>query len=378
MSKLTRKLFNIFCENKIATPTDNIGVFGSKKAGASAWSSDPDTIQSAHYSNGWADAVVSNQAPCMDDMNAIQYLFSYMIKYMYQTGIPEWLSTEEYYQYSFVRYNGNVWMSIYNGQNTDTPQDSSAKWRKLALPSVWIAGTYYTIGDLVNYNGKGYKCTASHTANSVFEIDFYNGRWNDSNPAGTLLHSISWNQGSKKPYGYFDVTGSDAGKEVSQTQYSNLYQVISGTYNTCYNFLTNSQYPAVSYGNFRLPDFRNTFFKNAGNNSRATGHNASHNHGHNWTATRIMYHSHEYSPNYSVLLLKNGINAVSYMVNAVGSSQYITHGYKNSNGYINSAFMLDGSTSSASITIPALTLNSEGSGSTPEPNYYGVKIFLKY
>ena len=379
MSKLTRKLFNLFCGNKIATPTDNIGVFGSKKAGASAWSSDPDLIQSAHYLNGWNDAVVSNQAPCMDDMNALQYLFSYMIKYLYQNGIPEWLSTEEYYQYSFVRYNGSVWMSIYNGQNVATPQDSSDKWRKIALPYVWTGGRSYSVGDLVNYNGKGYKCVVSHTANSIFEIDYYGGKWNDSNPAGTLVHAISWGQGSNKPYGYFDVTGSDAGKEISQAVYRNLYQVIGGTYNTCYNFSSGTQYSAVASGNFRLPDFRNCFFKNAGNSSVAKGHNASHSHSHNWGSSRSLTHNHQYGTGYSSVTAKDGLDWRNVKVKDSGSSSFITLCYRSSN-FISDGIVRDPYTNAntSGTSVPALSISNQGSGSTPEPNYYGVKIFLKY
>ena len=29
-------------------------------------------------------------------------------------------------------------------------------------------------------------------------------------------------------------------------------------------------------------------------------------------------------------------------------------------------------------SVPALSISNQGTGSTPEPNYYGVKILLKY
>lgn len=380
MSQLTRKLFKLFCANKVSTPTDNIGVFGSKKAGSSAWSSDPDTIQSAHYLNGWTDAVVSNQAPCMDDMNALQYVFSYMIKYLYQTGVPEWLSTEEYYQYSFVRYNGFVWMSIYNGQNTDTPQDSSDKWRKIALPSIWIAGRSYSTGDLVNYNGKGYKCTVSHTASSIFELDYYGGKWNDSNPAGTIVQSVSWNLAGT-PYGYFDVTGADAGAEVSQSTYNNLYQVIGTSYNNCINYTDGSTYGNPASGNFRLPDFRNTFFKNAGSNTRGAGHNATHTHSHNRGSTVNLTHSHTYqsndNANWSIVLPSVQVGGHWYW-----ASRYINTNVKDGEfvWIVNGASYRTSSTGTklASLSVPALNLQTQGSGTTPEPNYYGTKILLKY
>ena len=371
MSQLTRKLFKLFCANKVSTPTDNIGVFGSKKAGASAWSSDPDTIQSASYLNGWTDAVVSNQAPCMDDMNALQYVFSYMIKYLYQTGIPEWLSTEEYYQYSFVRYNGYVWISVYNGQNTDIPQDSSPKWKRLSLPRVWIAGSTYNVGDLISYNGKTYKCVVGNTANSIFETDFYAGDWDDGNPAGTLLHNIAW-QKTTLPYHYFDVTGSDAGQEISKSTYSALYSVIGDYYNNCINYSasTPTAYGNPASGNFRLPDFRNTFLKNSGSRNWAKGHNASHTHSHNRGSSINLTHSHTF--------LNGGSIPVCW-----GTPTYRWH-YESPSAYVqvwtvpaNTASSVT-STIATSLSVPPLSINNQGSGATPEPNYYGTRILIKY
>ncbi|MBO4695578.1 MAG: hypothetical protein J5656_06685 [Clostridia bacterium] len=369
MSQLTRKLLNLFCANKVPAPTDNIGVFGSKKAGNASWSSDPDSIQSAHYLNGWNDAVVNNQAPCMDDMNAVQYLMSYMIKYLYQTGIPEWLSTEEYYQYALVQYNGSLWFSIYNGQNTDTPQTSSAKWSKLTFSFAWAAGKAYNVGDIVNYNGKTYKCVVGNTSNSIFETDFYAGDWDDGNPAGTLIHNIAW-QKTTLPYHYFDVTGADAGAEVSQATYGALYSIIGNYYDNCTDYTTNTNYPTPSAGNFRLPDFRNTFFKNSGIRDWGSGHNATHTHFHNYTSSRSLSHNHSlygWTPYTSV--------ATVFPLRAKdsGYSGYVTW-------VTNEGANVGGknTTNTTSLSIPALNLSTQGSGSTPEPNYYGTRILLKY
>ena len=371
MSQLTRKLFKLFCANKVSTPTDNIGVFGSKKAGASAWSSDPDTIQSVSYLNGWTDAVVSNQAPCMDDMNALQYVFSYMIKYLYQTGLPEWLSTEEYYQYSFVRYNGYVWISVYNGQNTDTPQDSSPKWKRLSLPRVWIAGSTYNVGDLINYNGKTYRCVVSNTSDSFFETDFYSGKWDDGNPVGTMIQNIAW-QKTTLPYHYFDVTGADAGRELSQATYGALYSIIGNYYNNCRNYTTNTNYPTPSAGNFRLPDFRNTFFKNSGVRDWGNGHNASHSHGHNRTGSVNLSHNHNMGGQIGTSKPGYG-NITTY--------EYFSGGGTTGRDVFTVPilqFRIVSTTNTTSLSVPALSIYNSGSGSTPEPNYYGTRILLKY
>lgn len=378
MSQLTRKLLNLFCANKIPTPTDNIAVFGSKKAGSANWSADPDSIQSAHYLNGWNDAVVNNQAPCMDDMNAVQYLMSYMIKYLYQTGIPEWLSTEEYYQYALVQYNGSIWFSIYNGQNTDTPQNSSSKWSKLTFPSVWASGKAYSAGDLVNYNGKGYKCASNIVSSSSnFVTDFYAGYWDDGNPAGTLIQSIAWGK-STTPYHYFDVTGSNAGQEVSISTYGELYEIIGTAYNNCVNYNTGVAYGDPASGNFRLPDFRNTFFKNAGSNTRGAGHNASHTHSHNRGSSINLTHSHTtYGGNVPASNAPTNLGNIGVPLKdsaiAVPTESYKVFGVPSIYSTI-----LTSVTNTTSLSIPALSISNQGSGSSPEPNYYGLKILLKY
>lgn len=371
MAQLTRKLFQIFCGNKEQTPTDNIGVFGSKKAGSSAWNSDPDVIQTNQYLNGWSDAVINNQAPCMDDMNAVMFVFSYMLKYVYQSGIPGWLPTEDYYQYSLVQYNGYLWMSTttISGDVSNPSPDSSSSWKRLVFTTPWIAGATYNTGDTVNYEGKTFKCVATHTANSMFETDYYGAKWDDGNPVGTMVHNIAW-QKTTIPYHYFDVTGADAGRELSQATYGALYSIIGDYYNNCRDYTTNTNYPTPSVGNFRLPDFRNTFFKNSGVRDWGNGHNASHSHGHNYTSSRSLNHSHGYGGRMGVNVNGTGafeglqVNAASpLVVYAIASSSYK---------------VISTDTQTTSMSIPALNLQTQGSGSTPEPNYYGTRILLKY
>ena len=371
MAQLTRKLFQIFCGNKEQTPTDNIGVFGSKKSRSSAWNSDPDVIQTNQYLNGWADAVINNQAPCMDDMNAVMFVFSYMLKYVYQSGIPGWLATEDYYQYSLVQYNGYLWMSTttISGDVSNPSPDSSSSWKRLVFTTPWIAGATYNTGDTVNYEGKTFKCVATHTANSMFETDYYGAKWDDGNPAGTLLHNIAW-QKTTIPYHYFDVTGADAGAEVSQATYGALYSIIGNYYDNCMDYTTNTNYPTPSSGNFRLPDFRNTFFKNSGVRDWGNGHNASHTHSHNRGSSINLTHNHYlYGPApYGI----SGHYNYGYFARGDATSQRLC--FFSDPGYAYSS----GITNSTSLSIPALNLQTQGSGSTPEPNYYGTRILLKY
>ena len=375
---LARKILDIFCNSG----TSDIGIFGSKYNGSSDVSSDPDDIQrgqggnNTNWAEGWARAIVTNQAPCLEDMNGVMYVLSYMTKYLYQNGLAEWDASEGYGLYAMTQYGGSLYMSIQtdplqaNLNLNHNPSSSPTWWRKMVFTTSWVAGQSYSAGDSVSYNGKTYKCAVSNTASSLFETDFYAGNWDDGNPAGTLIQNIAWNKATL-PYHYFDVTGTDAGKEVSISTYSSLYEVIGTAYNNCVNYTDGSTYGNPASGNFRLPDFRNTFFKNAGSNTRGAGHNASHTHSHNRASSININHKHSLA---LTVPASNDPNVIYYeMTSTSGTNRWgwvVRSGY--TKGYLRET---DNSNLSS---IPALSIYSQGSGSTPEPNYYGVKILLKY
>ena len=382
---LTRKILNVFCGSK----SSDVGIFGSKYSGSPLASTDPDAIQdisdpldpidpNASWVNGWAKAVVSSQAPCMEDMNGVMFVLSYMTKYLYQSGVAEWLGGEKYNLYAFVQYGGGLYMSIQvdaNGDNVGhNPSSSPQWWRKLVFTTPWVASYSYNVGDIVSYNGRSYKCVVANTAGSTFVSDFYSGDWDDGNPAGTLLHDIAWNKATL-PYHYFDVTGADAGREISQTTYADLYAVIGNYYDNCVNYTTSTTYSNPSAGNFRLPDFRNTFFKNSGGRSWSAGHNATHTHGHNKTSSQSLNHTHGFNGKVLPSVASGGYwhwRARPIRVDLDTSEYFWTIDSSKASGTITST------TATASLSVPPLSIANSGSGSAPEPNYYGTRILLKY
>lgn len=371
---LARKFLNLFCRDN----NSDVGIFGSKYNGSPLSSTDPDSIQdlsnpASSWLSGWSKAVVSSQAPCMEDMNGVMYVLSYMTKYLYQTGIPEWNSDEDYNQYALAQYGGVLYFSL-SANSNQNPSSSPSYWRPLKLTASWVAGTTYSVGDTVNYNGKTYKCVVGNTANSIFETDFYAGDWDDGNPAGTLLHDIAW-QKTTIPYHYFDVTGADAGRELSQATYGALYSIIGDYYNNCVDYSTDplnpSTYANPSVGNFRLPDFRNTFLKSSGTRTWGAGHNASHTHAHNRNSAISLDHSHALG---RIVPASNDPNVVYHQVPINASTDrwaWVVRG-----GYTRT--YITATQYSGQGLIPALTIQTQGSGSTPEPNYYGTRILLKY
>lgn len=124
MAKITRKQLKIF-----AGDAANNGQFGSAKVGTKIESNDPDTIQAlAAYDGGWEEAVISSdQLPPLEEMQGLQYLFSYHIAYILQEGVAEWNSQTDYYTNSLVKFAGTTqfYASITDNNINNLPTDVS-------------------------------------------------------------------------------------------------------------------------------------------------------------------------------------------------------------------------------------------------------------
>lgn len=136
MAKLDRKLLKIFGVDGAST---NFGKFGSLKAGSPTTTKDIDTIQAlSAYLNGWTDAVIgANRVPTLEDTNALNYLNSYMMKYLYQEGIPEWIATETYYIDSICKVGNTIYVSKVNDNIGNNPSGDTTNW-----------------GNILNFTGK--------------------------------------------------------------------------------------------------------------------------------------------------------------------------------------------------------------------------------
>lgn len=135
MAKITRAIQKIFCGDVPAI--DNVAVFGSLAASSPDYSDDPIEIQSlAAYGQGWESATVLNQAPALQDMNALQYLFSRQIAYQMQAGIPEWIATQTYYIGSWAISSAGIpYVSIVDN-NLNNALTDATKWTPGLLKSV--------------------------------------------------------------------------------------------------------------------------------------------------------------------------------------------------------------------------------------------------
>lgn len=122
MAKIERKTQKIFAGN---AATDELAVFGSMITGTPVYNDDIEALQSEAYTEGWKAAVAANEAPFMEEMNAVQYGFSKQLAYLFQQGIPEWDAGTTYYLNSFCQVGGVIYKSKLDENINHSPGDDT-------------------------------------------------------------------------------------------------------------------------------------------------------------------------------------------------------------------------------------------------------------
>lgn len=127
--KLERKVMEIYGEN---AATRDIIAYGSDIAGNIVETKDPDVIQTEAYKTGVRSAVVGNNSTTLQNRQALDFLFSRQLKYLYQHGIPEWGADETYYKSSVVKgSDGNIYGSKIDDNVGHNPVGDIANWEQL-------------------------------------------------------------------------------------------------------------------------------------------------------------------------------------------------------------------------------------------------------
>lgn len=122
MPKIERKTQKIFGGN---AESDQLAVFGSMISGTPVYNDDIEALQSEAYTEGWKAAVAANEAPFMEEMNAVQYGFSKQLAYLFQEGIPEWDAGTTYYLNSFCQVGGVIYKSKLDENINHSPGDDT-------------------------------------------------------------------------------------------------------------------------------------------------------------------------------------------------------------------------------------------------------------
>lgn len=126
MAKIIRKNAKIFGDN---AGVSERAVFGSLAAGAPAFATDVETIQSlANWIGGWFEAVQGANSPAIEDMNAFCYVMAYQIAYGMQTGVPEWDDATTYYIGSLVNNGSGVLYRSLTDDNLNNALTDVTNW----------------------------------------------------------------------------------------------------------------------------------------------------------------------------------------------------------------------------------------------------------
>lgn len=130
-SKITRVTQLLFGSN---AGSQEIAEFGSKASGTPTLigPGNPAEIQSLPaYLSGWFAAVILGNSPCIEDMNAIDYLYSYQLGYILQQGMPEWDAGTSYFTNSMASSGGLIYVSLQDNNLNNAVSDGSF-WVQLA------------------------------------------------------------------------------------------------------------------------------------------------------------------------------------------------------------------------------------------------------
>lgn len=125
MAKIVRKKQILFAS---AAPSDQISGFGSLAFSDPTYTTDPTVIQSFAFSTGWFEAVAGLNNPCIEDENALAYLWAYQLSYVFQAGIPEWEIGTTYYTGSLCQVSGIVYVSLVDSNINHNPASDTTNW----------------------------------------------------------------------------------------------------------------------------------------------------------------------------------------------------------------------------------------------------------
>lgn len=189
MAKLTRQQQQIFAGQ---APSDMIAAFGTPQTGTPVYSTNLSTLQTTTYQQGWQNAIIADKAPFLEDMNGVQYGFSYQIAYNQQMGIPEWLNTQDYYTNSrAMGSDGNIYRSLTDDNVGNNPiLDDGTNW-VLDNAAVTDVLNYLTNCVISAPNG-----VASYSGTTVTVPELTNFLFPDGRNADNTLKSVNFSLAS--------------------------------------------------------------------------------------------------------------------------------------------------------------------------------------
>lgn len=258
MTTLSRQPQKVFAGSANA---DQIAVFASMKTGTPVYSTSLATLQSSSYLQGWADAIKSDKAPYLEEMNAVQYGFSYQLAYILQEGTPEYDNTTEYSDTSLVKSTNNgeivIYRSLSDG-NTGNALSDTTYWKKIfSTGDVALSLTGEVLGT-GTYSAGSDTLTLATTINQSNKID---GQWVFKQ--NLLSTATAYNNAIPYEYDLSTYLGVSANSTVqyevlfaqnyyressSSTQHGIVYSDVISDYTTTINGVSVGSMFTSSYG----------------------------------------------------------------------------------------------------------------------------------
>lgn len=129
MAKITRQTQKIF-----ANAATNNGVIGSGQDGSKVLSNSLATLQGlGAWDTGWLDMVLgAKKFPPLEEFQALDYINTYQLSYLFQEGVPEYDSGTTYFTNSWVKKAGTnkLYASIAD-TNAGNALTDATKWKLL-------------------------------------------------------------------------------------------------------------------------------------------------------------------------------------------------------------------------------------------------------
>lgn len=185
---------------------DQIGKFGSLAAGTPTTTTDPAEMQElSNWLTGWFGAVVAGNSPAIEDMNALCYVVTYQLAYMFEWGVAQYDSATQYNSGSIVNVGGVLYTSLQDVNLNHTPTTSPDWWRGQFSEPTGIGKDFWGVTA-----PDGYVFADGRTIGSAAS-----GATNRANADTFSLYSLLWNNYSNTLLPIYDSGGSPTTRGMS-------------------------------------------------------------------------------------------------------------------------------------------------------------------
>lgn len=132
MAKLDRQTQLIFASS---AGSRELTAFGTAKNNVPEFTNDIEQIQNINYLEGWSSAVLADKAPYEEDTNALLFMITRQLAYLYQSGIPEYDADTAYFRGNICAANdgSGLWYKSLTDNNTGNPLTDTVNWQLIEL-----------------------------------------------------------------------------------------------------------------------------------------------------------------------------------------------------------------------------------------------------